>query len=49
MSLQVDRKVNSKDSTQKYMVLKNVKFDVKKEDFTIEKIDYKRYSGYQNE
>lgn len=35
MNLQVDRKVNSKDSTQKYMVLKNVKFDVKKEDFTI--------------
>ncbi len=48
MNLEVDRKVNSKDSTQKYMVLKNVKFDVKKEDFTIEKIDYKRFKKGKN-
>ncbi|MBL7923966.1 MAG: trypsin-like peptidase domain-containing protein, partial [Bacteroidia bacterium] len=41
--LSTHRKVNSKASDQKYMVLKNVNFDVKGEDFIIEKIDFKRF------
>lgn len=42
-SLSAKRKVSSKGTDQKFMILKNINFDVKSEDFSIERIDYKRF------
>ncbi len=42
MVLQVERKVFKKDSTHKFMVLKKVNFDGNEEDYTVERINYKR-------
>ncbi len=43
LSLSTVRKVSSKSNDQKYMILKNVNFDVKGEDFVIEDLKYKRF------
>lgn len=42
MKVSTSRKLNNKKEGQKFMVLKNVDFDVKKEDFIVERIEYKR-------
>ena len=43
VTLKNSRKVNSKNADQKYVIMKNINFDVKKEDFLVESIDYKRF------
>ena len=43
LTVSVKRKINTKQEDQKFMVLKNVDFDVKKDDFKVESIKLKRF------
>lgn len=42
LNVEANRKLNTKKDGQKYMVIKKIDFDVKKEDFIVEHIEYNR-------